>query len=487
MNPLNALQSIAGQEVSIGTLRELNKALRANAQRFTKGGVGYPQQGVPFVSGAGTELAPLVPQSIQPTLDSSTFLNKHIKFWPTLKKVPITSTLYESSVVQSHGNMDLDPWIGEGGVGPKSEATYARQTVRVKFLDEHIEITDVGTMVGITGVNRSALAQRTQDGTLSLLGKLERQLFLADSNLSALSFDGLYKQIRTGAANNYTDLEGKPATFQLLVEVLGGLAAHPNFAYPTTIMVEPEVWQTLSNQATAHGRHDQVKVRQAGGQIAFGHRELFVVGPYGEIKIEPMPLMFYQRLPNAAAAGTYAPAAPVIASAVNPGATVGSKFYADDAGTYIYRVVAVGDGGITAPVNSAGVAVAAGESVDITITDNAIPVEGEENNSVRYYRVFRSTPGGAAGTAQYMWSFPRAAFGVDTVISDLNEHRTGCSQIYLLQNTPDVVEWDQLLDFVRRPLAQVKTTVPFLLMLFGTLYLKVATKAWVIDNVARSL
>ena len=115
-----------------------------------------------------------------------------------------------------------------------------------------------------------------------------------------------------------------------------------------------------------------------------------------------------------------------------------------------------------------------------TFADNAEPADTAANG-LAYYRVYRSEKDGAEDTCRYIGSWPRNAAG-NTVIVDENERRPNCSNIYILQCTPDVMYWAQLLDFLRRPLAQDKTTIPFLLMLFGSLHVKVPTKNHILRN-----
>lgn len=490
----------ANTMVPVEELRLLNQALRDSARGmgpFFKGTVGYPQQGVGFTG----EIAPLVPQSIQPTLDSATHTNAHIKFWKNLARRNVTSTLHEETRINEHGGMNLDPFIAEGEVGAKSEAEYERQVVRVKYLAEHIEVSDPATMVGSLGVNKSVLAQRTANGTLALLGKLERKLFNGDSNLSTLHFDGLMAQIAGGAADgaslavpygdmidgtaeNYLDLRGAVVTPQKLQEVLGTLFDAPNFGAPNVIMLPPTVYQTQVNIATAHGRHDQLRGgAQGGGSLTYGHNELFVGGVSGDVPLSACPLMTPLRTPPTASEGDSPPVAPTVTSAATP-AGAGSKFIAADAGTYDYQIVAVGDKGSSAPATTGNSdAVVAGDIVDILLDDDAVATSGDL--SVRYYRVYRAPQD---TNANYTWVFdwPRAAAG-DTTIKDYNAFLPNTGRVFIGQNTMDVIEWVQLLDFTRRPLAQVKTTVPFLLMLFGSLFLKVPTKWFAIDNVSLSL
>jgi len=489
----------ANSLVSMRELRDLNEALRTNGSGLAKGNVGYPGSGVDRDVGFSGDIAPLVPQSIQNTLDSATFTMQHIVFWKNIPKVPVSSTLHESNVINQHGAQDLDPFIAEGGAGTTSEASYERKIVKIKYLAEKIELSDVATMVGVTGVDKSALAQRTLDGTLSLIGKVERNLFHANSDLNSLHFDGLYKQLTnptytsgkaaigtaaygSGLTPNYTNNAGAATSPQQLQEVLGSLLGTPNYAVPSMIMCEPRVYQSLVNIATAYGRHDQVQ--NAGGRaLTFGARDLSISGPAGPVKVVPCPFLAFPEDPNSAAQGAS------FTNSVAPTAAAASDsdslFLAADAGDYFYKVVSVTNTGIAAPLDLASaVTVAAGDKVTLTMTDNALT--GSADDDIQYYRVYRSSKGGAIGTCKFIGQWPAAASG-NTTIVDLNNNKPGTSQVYVMQMDPSVMYWAQLLDFTRRPLAQTATTIPFLLMMFGSLHVKIPSKCHVIDNVGFEL
>ena len=56
------------------------------------------------------------------------------------------------------------------------------------------------------------------------------------------------------------------------------------------------------------------------------------------------------------------------------------------------------------------------------------------------------------------------------------------SKIVFAQHDPQVFEFVRLLDFLRRPLAEVATAKPFMLMLFGTPVVKTPGKMFCIKN-----
>jgi hypothetical protein len=511
---LDTLTSMAGQSIDVAQLGDLNKALRASGNTLAKANVGTVQQGQAFGVVAGSELAPLVPQSIQNTLDSATYTEQAVKFWAGLPKTSVSSTLHESVVVSNYGSMNLDPWIAEGGAGVESTGDYARQVVQIKFLAERREISDVATMVGIVGyqgVSRQGLAQQTIDGTRALMGKLERSLFLADDDLTTLAFNGLYKQISghtyttgtttlagfanantaisspAGANRNYTDFDGADLTIQRLINEVYTISAAPNFGLVNKIMVDPRVYSGLVTQASlgATGAALFDPNQAARGQLIFGTEGLMVAGPSGMIKIESCPLMQHPvAMPtasqgNTTAGSTLRPDAPVVSQVGTRATAAGEKgFTATTAGTFNYKVVGVNEAGLTVSAAFTSQAVAAGNIVQLGVADEA-------TTDATYYRVYRSAAGAAATDAnlQYMWSFPKQNAAATAIIDD-NSHIPGTAPVYFIQQTPDVMYWAQLLDFLRRPLAQVQTSIPFLLMLFGALHVKVPTKCSILDNCA---
>jgi len=390
--------------------------------------------------------------------------------------------------VQEHG-FDLDPFIAEGGAGTTNVSVYSREFVKVRYMAERREVTDVATMVGLLGPNASAIAEETERGTVRLMSKVERSLFHADSTLSDLQYDGIFKQIRDNAPERVTDLRGAPVTPALLQSVLGDVFGAPNFGRPDTIYVEPRVHADLIQQSVAYGRHDQLNVSDGGKGLTFGHRQLNIMAPYGSVPIVPAPFLFRNHAPNAVAAGDAPFSAVAVFSIAAAGGT--SQFTTADAGTYFYKVVAVGDGGISIPMRNTagpgnGLVVAANDEVTITIADNGN--QGSGDNNVRYYRVFRSAKDATDDSnCKMIVELPAASGNAgNTELLDRNANLLGTSSILAIQHDPTIFEFARLLDYIRRPLAEVQTTKPFLLMLFGSPIVKVPSKTFVLDNVGLS-
>ena len=459
--------------VPVEELLALNEALRKSAT------IGY-QTPAGTTGGATGNLSPLVAQSIEGTLTSTTFTQKALVFWPMLPKTQIGQTVHEYSRVIEHGQ-DVDPFIGEGGAGTDSESKYDRKFVRVKYLAERKTVTDVSTMVGLIGSNPAALAEATEKGTISLLKKLELALLFSKDTLSAKHWHGVIPQIIDGAPENVTDARGKTVTPNLLQFILGELCAPPRYGEPDVILVDTKAHTALVNYANQFGRHDQLQA--ANGVVTYGPPGLQITGPFGPVPIKAVPFLLRDFAPSATASSATAPATPTFA--VDGGGTVasavaGSKWVADDVGEYVYKFVAVSTdddaGGYSAPLTSSAVTIAA--------AGDAPSFEVSHPNGADYLRIYRSTKGGAASTCKLIDEIPVNTDGAHskTAWTDLNEWLPGTSCILLLQMSSDTIEFVRLLDFIRRPLPVPKTVNTFLLMLFGAPIVKVPTKGWLIKN-----
>jgi len=458
----------ANQLVNIADLAALNSALRKSAD------AGYQNPASTSGGDAGS-LSPLVPQSIENTLSSATYTMKELALWPAIPKVSATNTVHEYSVINDHG-LDLEPFIAEGSAGTTNRSEYERKSVRVKYLAERREVTDVGSLVGLIGNNANAIAQETERGTLRLMQKLERSLWHAKESVNPLAFDGIIEQIEShNSGANTFDLRGKSPTPRLLQEVLSEVQSAPRFGRPDCIYVEPRIHAELIKFAVQFGRHDQFASLRAADGLTYGVQELNIMSPYGPVPVKSAPFLFNAYAAPASASSSAAPAGPTISSVAAAG-TAGS-FTADDAGFYGYKVVAVSNDGFSAGVSSATVEVAASESVTVTIADASDAV---------FYKIYRSDKAATSGavdfaTCRLIGEIANAS-GAPTAFVDHNLVIPNTSKVVFVQHDPTVLEFVRLLDFFRRPLAEVATSKPFLLMLFGSPIVKVPSKCFVLKN-----
>jgi len=474
--------------VNVEDLVRLNDVLKKS------GTVGYQTGAVPDT---GASLSPLVPQSIEGSLASATYTMNELSLWSMIPKTPVSNTLHEYVVVNDHG-FDIDPFIGEGG-GAESDfvtnqSQYERKSVRIKYMAERRQISDVASLVGLIGDNRQALSEETMRGTMSLMRKVERQLWYGNETLQEKGFDGIIKQVRDGAPNNVLDLDGSAPTPLLLQEALGEVYSAPNFGKPDCIYVEPRQHAELIKQSVESGRHDQFRVNNGTQGLTFGNANLSIMSPYGAVPVKAAPFLHFASRMPAVGFGNRAPNAPTFNSVPAEGVNAASKFGAADAGDYIYAVIAVGDQGYSSPLiadggagNAAKVTVADGDSVTFIIDASGLARGAEK--APRYYRIYRSKANGDLSSMRLIKEIAAPSNAVLTVV-DHNDGADGqkydCSPIIFAQHDPNVMEFVRLLDFIRRPLAETASVKPFLLMLFGSPVVKVPTKMFMLDNCGTS-
>ena len=444
-----------------------------------KGTVGYQ---TPLVPQGGSQtaanLSPLVPQQLAQTLSIATSSMNDLKLWPMLAKVQATNTIVEYNRVLSHGGQH-SPFISEGGNGILNRSTYEKVATKIRYMAERREVTDQASMVSIVGPSADAIAEETRRGTESLLQRLELNLFHADENKDSNAFNGIIKQISDGG--NVADLRGAAPSAIYLSEILGALYSAPFYGMVTHIMVTPRVLSELIKQTVHHGRHDQIQVNN--GSITFGAASLSITGPYGPVQVVSAPFLErHDRIAPALGSGSVfegSLAAPTVKDlgggvTIQANANAASKFVAADNGDYIYRVVAVGDNGISVPVDTVAVSVAAGDQVTFTISHAS-------HANVKYLRVYRSAKDATSADGALLIDEVKVT-AQDTVVTDNNANIPGASEILFLNFAPDYMCYYQMLSLVRRPLAQVSTTFPFLLMMFGAPAVKLPQKMFVVKN-----
>ena len=447
--------------VPVEDLQKLNEALR----KSTTAGYQTPAN----LSGAGS-LSPLIPQSLENVLASATYSMEAVQLWRNIPKTQVGQTVHEYNVIKEHG-LDLSPFMAEGGVPAANKSEYERKFVKIKYMAELREITDVASTINpLVGPNPTALAEETERGTLRLMQKLERELWHGDEDANALGFDGIIKQISDNS-DSVTDRAGQAASPKFLQELLSEVFAAPRYGAPDTIYVEPRIHGDLIKQTNDLGRFNTIS--QSDGSFTFGAGDLKIMGPYGPIAVKAAPFLFNSwEAPSAAAGSLGTPS--VAAAAADPAAGEGAV----PAGDYFYKIVAVSNTlGYSAPATIAEkITVAEGKKVEVSCTPN-----GALSN-VDFFRVYRSDKDGAADTCKLIGQVASNA-GLTVKFQDTNAKIPGTSDIVMVKHSPDVMRFARLLDFMRRPLAEVKTTRPFLLMLFGAPIVAVPSKCHVIKNV----
>lgn len=436
-----------------------------------KSKVGYQTALVPDPTAA---ISPLVPQQLQNTLSVATSSMSDLKLWPLLSKSPARNTVVEYNRVTRHGG-DISPFIAEGGTASLNRSQYEKVAVQMRYLAEKREVTDQAAEMMIMGPTPNVIAEETKRGTERLLRRVERELFHGDSSINPLAWDGVIKQIKDNG--NKGDLRGKALTATRISEILGHIYSAPFYGMVSHILVTPRVLTELIKQTVHHGRHDQLQV--SGDTLTYGTQNISVTGPYGPIPVVACPFLErHDRIAPALATsqvyeGTVI--APTISAQPNAVADATAKFAAGGATGYRYRVVPVGDAGVGVPVDTNAELVGANEHITFTLA------QADGTDTVKYYKVYRSALDAAdANGSLLIGEFKND--GANTTIIDRNFNIPGTSEALFVNLAPDHMEYFQLLSLIRRPLAQVTTSYPFLLMMFGAPAVKLPTKMFSLSN-----
>jgi len=376
--------------------------------------------------------------------------------------------------VKAHGG-EHSPFIGEGGLAALNRATYEKVAVQIRYLAERREITDQAMHVALNGPSPDALAEETTRGTEVLLRRVEKELFHADNSVNPLAWNGIVQQISAGG--NTSDLRGKAATPNYLQEVLGELYSAPRYGMASHILVTPRVLSELIKQSVTYGRHDQVQL--SNGRLDYGSNQITISAPYGSVPVIACPFLEREDrvAPPAGSSSMFEGSMGTSAISSQPAAQAdnASQFVAADEGAYIYRVVPVGSQGLGVAFDTAAVSVSAGDKVSFTIS------QSDASATISHYRIYRSAPdAGTADGALFVGEIANA--GANTTFDDLNERVAGGSEIIFLNNRPDHLTYFQMMSLVRRPLAQVRASYPFMLMMFGAPAVLNPTKMWVVKN-----
>lgn len=442
----------------------LSKALRSGQEREAPASV---------VAGDGFTLKP---ESLDRTLKNVTYRSEHIQFWKTLDKTPAYNTVEEYSRLREYGN-GVAAFIDEGELPAEDDATYSREFNIVKYMGTTRRITHV--MQTVRTHIGSAVAQETVNGTMWLLRQVEKALFYADSDLVPQEFDGLFAQLaKQLSPTNIIDMRGKPLNQDVIEEAAHIVRAAPNYGVPTDLWMSDGAYSDLARLFYPTQRSQLPTPNNPDGMVGFQVSGMRTQS--GPIRFQPDVFIEPGRAPADAGVGDVAkrPGVPSIdsAAAAAVGAGEVSKFGADDAGDYRYKVVARNRFGLSPSVAvDAAITVAAGQKVTITIKDGS-PLAS-------CYVIYRTEKNGSAGSEVEMVTIKRT--GAVTTFTDLNADLPGTTKAALIQGNRENIVIKQLAPFTRIPLATIDTSMRWAQVLYLTLTLHSPNKNVLFKNVGR--
>ena len=446
--------SATGAAGAGGDVAELNKALSAG------GGNG----GTHGVQTAGA-LGPLMPESLDPILTSMTYTEAEFKFWKGVYKDPAYNTAEEYNRLHKVGAGE-SAFVSEGDLPEEEDSTYSREVTLVKFMGTTRRVTHVASLVKTAGIE-NAIAQETKNGTLWLMRQLEESLFFGNSAIVPVQFDGLDALMAAGGTPTY-DMRGDPLSEEVLSGMCAAVRQAPNYGMIDTIFCSIGVKSDIKNRIRSRLRAN------FGGQVDFEPK----VDGFAGVKIEDNVFIQEGQAPYASGLGKSSkrPLVPAVGAAgLTSPVDATAQFAAGDAGTYIYKIVAINRYGRSAPVTTAGVAVAAGDNATIPVVDGGQDTTG--------YIVYRSEKNGAASTCKEAFRVARS--GATQDIIDRNAYLPGCSTVFGLETKPATLGWKQLAPFTKIPLATVDLSYRWMQVLYGALQLKAPRHCFRIINVGR--
>lgn len=452
----------AGPQLSGAQLEDLNKALVAGNDVANPGAS----------AGAGF---PLRVESLERTLKNVTFRMEHLKLFKAIPKLAATNTVEEHNEISSYGSGE-DGFVGEGELPEEESSTYERKTAKVKFLGTTRSITHVMSL--ITPAHGAAIANETVSGTMHLLKMVERGLFDADSDLSALQFDGFKKLITSLApAANIIDMRGAPMNEDAFIDGCGRISDDPNFGTATHAHMNPRVKTDLVKSFFPAGRYD-IGAGLKGDMIGLDIKG--VTTPSGDVMLEPN--VFVTDGGGAGAAvgdAARRPGTPTISTGATTPVNAASLFEADDAGAYFYKISAHNDFGRSVAVSIGGaVTVAAGDDVRFGVTPAAA--------GVKWYQVYRTEVDGASGTERLIQRIANSnGAGAQTIV-DLNAKLPGTTNVYLWQQNLECLSWKQLAPMLKIPLATIDAKIRWMQLIYGVPVLYAPGKSVLFTNVGRA-
>jgi len=416
---------------------------------------------------------PLRTESLEATLKNLTYEMDEIKLFKSIPKVPATNTVEEFNRLLSYGAAGARQFnrgfFDEGDLPEEEDSTYERVTVLIRYIGITGRVTHVANT--IRAAHGNVIALETMNKTMELLRNLENSLFFGDNSLIPQQWDGLERLITDGAPDNVVDLRGAPLTEEAMNDFL--LQIRDNFGMATDAYFGTGPFADLAKQV-----YDRQRFAYAPAPGVLGATITAFQGQHGKVNLHDHVFITDGDTAEAAGIGRAdrRPLAPTITVAPAAAPAAGSQFAAADAGTYIYRVVGGNRFGISAPVDSAAVVVAAADGVTFTVADG-----GQDTT---FYEIYRTAVGAAVGTARLMVRVPRT--GATQVITDLNADIPGTSKGFVLMQNQRSFSWSQLLPMTRIPLAAIDTSIRWSQVLYGAMKMYTPAKNIVVRNIGRA-
>ncbi|AYJ74840.1 hypothetical protein CSW25_07035 [Thermus scotoductus] len=429
-------------------------------------------------------------ESIEATLRSVVEREESFRLFRRLQPVPAYSSVAEWATQVGIGGDLADAFHSETADIRGDAGQYKRNVLRVKYLMTRAEITIAALQQRtILGGGDDLKARENVNATLRILRALEWALFQGDEEVVPTQFNGIRAWLAREFPDHIFDLRGSSDTealYSAIYEAFGRtIGPDGGFGKITDVYLSPTVQNDLDLYLAPQWR---VPLSENPRAIEYGAPVVGIRTSYGDVAtvqdvwIEDPNAAHLTTPAEVRTRGRISPSAPGAPGlTVSPvGSDPASRFEAGHAGTYYYAVAALGEGG-EGPLSSIeAVTVAGGGGAELTIT----PPTGYGQTG---YAIYRSTRNPAtAPTPADLRLVTRIPAGSDptqpVVWRDLNHEIPGSATVYLLDLSPEAIDWTQLMPMIQYPLAPVKATVPWAVLLFGALKLGIPQRHWVVKN-----
>lgn len=428
--------------------------------------------------------AALQVEDLSPVMQNVTFDDSHIKLQ---KMLSIKDA--KSQLVQFNRQLDYGIFGGsaqyEGAIGEEDTSNYVRSVVPMAYYSTTRRVSVAANMIGaFDGVKAEDRA--ASDAAMKLAGDIEFDCFRGQADFSEAGFFtgnpgvisdmpnmvGVDAQIRmSDMLSNTQDLmfaeygsdqtvvlSADGALTQSIIEDASVRSAM-NMGNADKLVIDPISLSAYNK--LAHAKERIVLAGSATTKTGAELRQQWTSSAL--VSIEASRFISGKTRPARARAGSLAAPAAAAAAAGDANSVLA-------AGTYAYYVTAVNERGESLPSAFLSQAVAAGERVNLTIT----------NNGAKYYNVYRSNAGGSAASAKFIGRV-KSSGGVSTVFTDLGLRSPGSVTGFMIQG--NTMGLHQLSGYSRLKMAINDLSLPEAHFRFLCLAMYQPRKNCLIDNI----
>ena len=456
----------------------LNKALTA----------GYGYSGAPSSFAGGT---PLMVESLEASLKSTTWQMKNLVLWPSLPVDKAYNTVEQYSRVTAYGG-NGGPYFNEGGSPREEDSIYNRETQKIVYIGTRRRVSHPMMLVRVAFGD--AVAREINNGNMWLLQNIERELYFGNGMFSnsgafdgsvaaipsdSLALNGLDQQIRSGDTDSkvqavaFDGFGGAGSVVRDLADALlsedemeeGAVSILNNFGTPVEAHLDPMSLSRFSRQFFPKERIPNMGV--ADGRAGFVLREF--VSSAGVFGLKPNVFMRPKSESKVRPDGKDVPATPAI------------PVLASQAGTDTNFVTGVVYQYKAAAINEQGESLA-GPPLAVTAVNtqhNILTIAAV--TGAKAFAIYRSDGNCAVGTEKFI-GYVKAGIAGSATFQDNNKRLPGRPEAFLLYMDPEALVFKQLCPLAKINLATVAAAFEWLQVLYGCLIVFTPRKHFIWEN-----